>query len=188
MFGLGHWPTGNGRSPWTRQSRSPIGHYVMATAEHREPCDSSYAAFIAAHSIIAAPIARHRGGFGQHIEVALFDAAFQVMGREAQIVNGVPAACERLPINRAIIKRDRCGATTGCSAPAPRFGTLALAVGAACALSLHVVSVTRHRFSRSIRKPGRASRRLHAGCRSGSIRASPELIPEEGSPPGSDIA
>jgi len=28
-------------------------------------------------------------------------------------------------------------ATTGCSAPAPRFGTLALAVGAACGLSLH---------------------------------------------------
>ena len=79
-------------------------------------------------------------------------------------------------------------ATTGCSAPAPRFGTLALAVGAACGLSLHVVGVTRHRFSRSIRKPGRASRRLHAGCRSGSIRASPELIPEDGSPPGSDIA
>src|SRR5262252_10191458 len=44
------------------------------------------------------------------------------------------------------------------------------------------------RFSRSVRKPGRASRRLHAGCRSGSLRASPELIPEEGSPPGSDIA
>ena len=79
-------------------------------------------------------------------------------------------------------------ATTGCSAPAPRFGTLALAVGAACGLSLHADSVTRHRFSRSIRKPGRASRRLHAGCRSGRIRASPELIPEEGSPPGSDIA
>jgi hypothetical protein len=29
---------------------------------------------------------------------------------------------------------------------------------------------------------------LHARCRSGSIRASPEPIPEEGSPPGSDIA
>jgi len=43
--------------------------------------------------------------------------------------------------------------------------------------------VTMHRFSRSIRKPGRASRRLHAGCRSGRIRASPELILEEGSPP-----
>src|SRR6516162_8127715 len=74
-------------------------------------------------------------------------------------------------------------ATAGCSAPAPRFGTLALAVGAACGLSLHARSVTRHRFSRSVRKPGRASRRLHAGCRSGRIRASPELIPEEGSPP-----
>src|SRR5215472_17299957 len=57
------------------------------------------------------------------------------------------------------------------------------AVGAACGLSLHVIGVTRHRFSRSIRKPGRAARRRHAGCRSGSIRASPELIPEEGSPP-----
>src|SRR6516165_11886033 len=30
-------------------------------------------------------------------------------------------------------------ATTGGSAPAPRFGTLALAVGAACGLSLHVL-------------------------------------------------
>ena len=67
-------------------------------------------------------------------------------------------------------------ATTGCSAPAPRFGTLALAVGAACGLSLHVVDATKHRFSRSIRKPGRASRRLHAGCRSGTIRASPNRI------------
>ena len=74
-------------------------------------------------------------------------------------------------------------APTGCSAAALRFGTLALAVGVACGLSLHVVGVTKHRFSRSIRKPGRASRRLYAGCRSGSIRASPELIPEEGSPP-----
>ena len=36
MFGLGRWPTGNGRSRWTRQSRSS----VTATAEHREPCDS----------------------------------------------------------------------------------------------------------------------------------------------------
>src|SRR5579863_7104401 len=27
-----------------------------------------------------------------------------------------------------------------------------------------------------------------AGCRSGGIRTSPELIPEEGSPPGFDIA
>src|SRR6185312_9296257 len=74
-------------------------------------------------------------------------------------------------------------ATTGCSAPALRVGTLALAVGAACGFSLHAIGVTEHRFSRSIRKPGRASRRLHAGCRSGSLRHPPELIPEEGSPP-----
>ena len=39
------------------------------------------------------------------------------------------------------------------------------------------------RFSRSVRKPDRESRRLHAGCRSVRIRTSPELIPEEGSPP-----
>ena len=44
------------------------------------------------------------------------------------------------------------------------------------------------RFSRSVQEPGRASRRLHAGCRSGSLRTSPELIPEEGSAPGFDIA
>jgi transposase len=31
----------------------------------------------------------------------------------------------------------------------------------------------RFRFSRSIRKPGRASRRLHAGCRSGRLRHLP---------------
>src|ERR1700704_1996247 len=43
------------------------------------------------------------------------------------------------------------------------------------------------RFSRSIRKPGRASRRLHAGCRLGRIRTSPKLIPEEWPPPGFGI-
>jgi hypothetical protein len=42
-------------------------------------------------------------------------------------------------------------ATTGCSVPAFRVGTLALAVGAACGLSLHAISVTKRRFSRSIR-------------------------------------
>ncbi len=63
--------------------------------------------------------------------------------------------------------------TTGCSVPALRVGTLALAVGAACGLSLHAIGVTKRRFSRSIRKPGRASRRLHAGCRSGGLRHLP---------------
>ena len=44
------------------------------------------------------------------------------------------------------------------------------------------------RFSRSIQEPSRASRRLHAGCRLGSLRTSPKLIPEAGSAPGFDIA
>ena len=43
------------------------------------------------------------------------------------------------------------------------------------------------RFSRSVPKPSRASCRLHAGCRSVSIRTSPELIPEGVPTPGSDI-
>ena len=47
--------------------------------------------------------------------------------------------------------------------------------------------VTQRRFSRSVRQPDRASRCLHAGCRSVGIRTSTELIPEEGSPPGFDI-
>ena len=41
----------------------------------------------------------------------------------------------------------------------------------------HVIGVTRHRFSRSIQKPGRASRRLHAGCRSGRLQGIPRADP-----------
>jgi hypothetical protein len=61
--------------------------------------------------------------------------------------------------------------TTDCSVPGLRIGTLTLPPLA-----------SEYRFSRSIQEPGRASRRLHAGCRSGRIRTSPELIPEEGAP------
>ena len=43
------------------------------------------------------------------------------------------------------------------------------------------------RFSRSVQEPGRASRCLHAGCRSVGIRTSTELIPKVGSTLGSDI-
>jgi len=73
--------------------------------------------------------------------------------------------------------------TTDCSVPVLRIGTLALAVGAACGLSLHAIGVTEPRFSRSIRKPGRASRRLHAGCRSGRIRHPPSSSRRKGHPP-----
>jgi len=74
-------------------------------------------------------------------------------------------------------------ATTRRSAPLRRIGTFGLAVGAACAFPLPSPA----RFSRSVPKPGRASRRLHAGCRSGSIRTSSELIPEAVPTPGFDI-
>ena len=43
------------------------------------------------------------------------------------------------------------------------------------------------RFSRSIQEPDPASRRRHAGCRSGSLQETPELIPGEGRAPGFDI-
>src|SRR5262249_57104327 len=43
------------------------------------------------------------------------------------------------------------------------------------------------RFSRSVRQPGRASRCLHAGCRSVGLRTSTELIPAVGPAPGFDI-
>jgi hypothetical protein len=73
--------------------------------------------------------------------------------------------------------------TTEQSAPSQRIGTFSLAVGAACAFPLASPS----RFSRSAQEPGRDSRRLHAGCHSGSIRTSPELIPEDVPTPGFDI-
>src|SRR5882757_7255374 len=44
------------------------------------------------------------------------------------------------------------------------------------------------RFSRSVPKPDRGSRCLYAGCRSVGIRTSSELVPQEGSPHGFDIA
>jgi hypothetical protein len=74
-------------------------------------------------------------------------------------------------------------ATTRQSAPLRRIGTFGLAVGAAFAFSLTIAGQI---LPFRIPEPGRASRRLHAGCRLG-IRTSPELIPKVGSTLGFDI-
>jgi hypothetical protein len=107
----------------------------------------------------------------------------------------------RLPLNEGIIPANRLAqingddlppslhshysrfrTTTRQSAPLRRIGTFGLAVGTACAFS-HGIADQVLTF---VPKPGRASRCLHAGCRSVVIRASSELIPEDGSPPGFD--
>jgi crotonobetainyl-CoA:carnitine CoA-transferase CaiB-like acyl-CoA transferase len=54
------------------------------------PMASSFAAIQACHAIMAALIERERSGRGQHVEVALFDAAFELLGGGAQIVGDTP--------------------------------------------------------------------------------------------------
>src|SRR6516164_1680177 len=63
--------------------------------------------------------------------------------------------------------------TTNCSAPVPRIGTLALAVLAAWTSPL----ASDDRFSRSVQEPDPTSRRLYAGCRSGSLQARSRAYP-----------
>src|SRR5215469_8405304 len=65
-------------------------------------------------------------------------------------------------------------ATTGGYAPAPRFGTLALAVGAACGLSLHVIGRDEAQVLTFRTKAWSSFAPPTCRCRSGSIRASPE--------------
>ena len=75
-------------------------------------------------------------------------------------------------------------ATTRQSAPLRRIGTFGLAVGAACAFSLGIagkVLTFRMKAWSSFAPP---TRRMPLE----PSQASPELIPEEGSPPGFDIA
>jgi hypothetical protein len=69
--------------------------------------------------------------------------------------------------------------TTGCSAPSPRFGTLALAVGAACGLSLGIGEqvLTFHTKAWSSFAPPTCRMPLRPS------QASPELIQRKGHPP-----
>ena len=56
------------------------------------PVASSYAAVVAAHSLMAALIARERTGRGQRIEVPLFDACFELIGSSVMKTGKVPPA------------------------------------------------------------------------------------------------
>jgi crotonobetainyl-CoA:carnitine CoA-transferase CaiB-like acyl-CoA transferase len=58
------------------------------------PVASSYGAMVAAHSVMAALIARERDGRGQWVEVSLFDSAFEAIGQRGEyapaVANPVP--------------------------------------------------------------------------------------------------
>jgi crotonobetainyl-CoA:carnitine CoA-transferase CaiB-like acyl-CoA transferase len=54
------------------------------------PMASSFAAIQACHAVLAALIGRERTGVGQQVEIALFDAAFELLGGGAQKVGDTP--------------------------------------------------------------------------------------------------
>ena len=64
--------------------------------------------------------------------------------------------------------------TTGCSAPVPRIGTLALMGASHLSFSLGIGATGSHVPCKSLIQ---SSRRLHAGCRPGSNQAIPQTRP-----------
>src|SRR5262249_20677831 len=60
------------------------------------PLASCFAAMIAANSIAAALIARERVGIGQHVEVSMFEACFELTRYYADRVPGAPYPRVRL--------------------------------------------------------------------------------------------
>jgi crotonobetainyl-CoA:carnitine CoA-transferase CaiB-like acyl-CoA transferase len=92
------------------------------------PLASNFAAFHAATAIVMALIERQRSGLGQHIEVPLFDAMFELIGANGISLNGV------YPVGRTQGSR-----TIACadgrhilfnSTSSPRFRRFAAAAGA----------------------------------------------------------
>ncbi len=73
------------------------GHATSGTTHSRPvytvvPYGSAYAAFLCAVSVAMALNARARCGFGQRVEIPLFDATFTVVGARGLLVNGKPEA------------------------------------------------------------------------------------------------
>ncbi len=85
---------------WFSPSEDPVFNAV--------PLASGFAAFTAAHAVVAALLARRRDGRGQRIEVPLFDSLFQLYGHFATGPVGVPPAGPPATANMAWIDRFRC--------------------------------------------------------------------------------
>src|SRR5450759_4368273 len=169
------------------------GNYGMATAEHREPCESR-----GSRTVLGAPGGISPPGAPRTVREPLDShgsrcSAVGIRGQRLCLVHGL------LPLpdgfSWPVASVEQCSPF----APAPLqdlhhyYGLLR-----PCAphrysrphgfSRLRLLPLHRcDRFSRSIQEPGWASRRLHAGYRSGRLQGSPELIPEDGSVPGFDI-
>lgn len=86
---------------WFSPSEEPVFSAV--------PLASGFAAFTAAHAVVAALLARRRDGRGQRIEVPLFDSLFQLYGHFATGPVGAAPAGPPATANMAWIDRFRCG-------------------------------------------------------------------------------
>ena len=61
------------------------------------PLLSTYAAAIAAHTVVAALLAHDESGRGQRVEVSLFDAAYEVFGHELQMAHNMSSGAFKPP-------------------------------------------------------------------------------------------
>jgi crotonobetainyl-CoA:carnitine CoA-transferase CaiB-like acyl-CoA transferase len=68
--------TGN---TWTRSGQAPEGWDTSRPTYSSVPVASTFAGFTAAGAIVAALVARHHTGRGQHVEVPLFNAMFDAI-------------------------------------------------------------------------------------------------------------